>query len=204
MFSDKNNPSFEIIEFDERVGGGAFPFVFVSSPSMLSGGFGRLGGNTLGFTGSDNRAYNLNELLNSAIPVDFEDGDTTVEPDGSLKTIMMSPGVSNGLIPEETTNRKDITSYPKKYQMMPVGKYRVISKSCPDFSRSGLSTNNGDNASSYYYGGRIVQMKTISSKTLNIMQGYTFDRGPFKKQRSNLFVFDVDNTHDGLCTGDCA
>ena len=204
MFSDKNNPSFEIIEFDERVGGGAFPFVFVSSPSMLSGGFGRLGGNTLGFTGSDNRAYNLNELLNSAIPVDFEDGDTTVEPDDSLKTIMMSPGVSNGLIPEETTNRKDITSYPKKYQMMPVGKYRVISKSCPDFSRSGLTTNITDNASSYYYGGRIVQMKTISSKTLNIMQGYTFDHGPFKKQRSNLFVFDVDNTHDGLCTGDCA
>ena len=108
----------------------------------------------------------------------------------------------------EDTDRKSYSSYPKKYQMMPVGKFRVIDNNCPDFSQSGTEISEEQvekNESGMYYGGRIVHMKVLSSSNLDMIRGFTLPQElPLKKQRPYMFLFDVDNTHDGLCTGDCA
>ena len=189
--------SFEIIEFEDA-DSFSFPFVFVSNKKSLKGNFDY----TEGYTGPDNRAYNLSEILNTSIPKSFEN-----KNDKNHTTITTNSGVSMPLHIEDT-DRKSYSSYPKKYQMMPVGKFRVIDNNCPDFSQSGTEISEeqvGKNESGMYYGGRIVHMKVLSSSNLDMIRGFTLPQElPLKKQRPYMFLFDVDNTHDGLCTGDCA
>ena len=196
------NDSYEVIEFvsnEETDNAYPFPFAFISSANSLQGHY------SAGISGIvDTRAYNLNEIMNTTIPLEFED-------DTDYVTLMMNPGVSSPLVIDDT-ERKAFTSYPKKYQMMPVGKFRVISEACPDFSQSGKEipcSIKSKNAGGMYYGGKIVHMKTISSDSLELIKGFTSEyaeelQQDVKKQRSQIFVFDSDNTHDGLCTGDCA
>lgn len=187
--------SSEIIEFD-GTSMASFPFVFVSDSSSLKGNFDY----TAGYTGPDNRAYNLNEILNTTIPQLFE---SDIEYD----TLMMNPGVSSPLKINDS-DRKNYSSYPKKYQMMPVGKFRVIDNQCPNFAENGTRIPpyyETITRAGMYYGGRIVQMKVIGSENLKMIRGFTLPQElPLKKQREYMFLFDVDNTHDGLCTGDCA
>ena len=191
--------SSEVIEFESgKTAGHPFPFVFVASPTSLRGGY--TAGATAGYTGPDTRAYNLSEILNTSIPKEFESSET-------YTTITMNPGVSSPL-KIDATERKSFTSYPNKYQMMPIGKFRVVDSICPEFSNNGTVipfASSSKNESGMYYGGRIVQMKVISSDNLTMMRGFTADQKfPLKKQRPFIFMFDSDNTHDGLCTGDCA
>jgi len=203
--ADILSTSSEILEFESgKTAGHPFPFVFVSSPTSLQGGYTAsdvfIKGATVGYTGPDNRAYNLSEILNTGIPKEFESSN-------SYTTITMNPGVSSPL-KIDSEQRKSFTSYPNKYQMMPIGKFRVVDDVCPEFSNNGTVipfANNQNNTSGMYYGGRIVQMKVISSDNLTFMRGFTADQKfPLKKQRPFIFMFDADNTHDGLCTGDCA
>lgn len=187
--------SYEVVEFVNEKN--SFPFVFVSSPTSLKGGY--TAGVAIGYTGPDTRAYNLSEILNTTIPREFEDANEYV-------TLTMNPGVST-VLDIDDVDRKTYTSYPKKYQMMPVGNFRVISDTCPDFSQSGTQipiSKKEKNKAGMYYGGRIVQMKTLFADELQFIRGFTAEkRFPLKKQRPFIFVFDTDNTHDGLCTGDC-
>lgn len=202
--------SYEVIEFmddpkTDKVY--PFPFAFISSPNSLRGqylpGISGMSGGRFFSTEVDTRAYNLNEIMNTVVPVEFEGID-------GYSTLMMNPGVSSPLTIADA-DRKQFTSYPKKYQMMPVGKFRIISPDCPDFSQSGTGITCGmikANDGGMYYGGKIVHMKTIAADNLELIKGFTLEyrkewEWDVKKQRSQIFVFESDNTHDGLCTGGC-
>ena len=209
------NPGYEVIEFektDNTENPAPFPFMFITSPSMLQGYGLTAISSKPGLTYPekfDTRAYNLNEILNSVAPKYAEDG-------GSAETtLLMNPGVSTTLTSNQD-DRKSKTSYPNKYQMMPVGKFRIISTTCPDFTLDGVGVNTNENEAGMYYGGRIVQMFTIPANTMQNIVGFTASntvvkdsnpqtnlRYPLKPQRPYIFMFDVENTHDGLCTGGC-
>lgn len=206
-------PGYEVIEFEKTTdvqNPVPFPFIFITSPSMLQG-YGLTADHKSGLTylpeKFDTRAYNLNEILNSVAPLIAEDGSS------SETTILMNPGVSTTLKSGQA-DRKAKTSYPNKYQMMPVGKFRVNSTTCPDFRLDGVKfKDDGGNEGGMYYGGRIVQMFTIPANTMQNIVGFTASarmidpdpnlRYPLKPQRPYIFMFDVENTHDGLCTGGC-
>jgi len=139
----------------------------------------------------DTRAYNLNEILNSRIPNDFEVAD--------YKTIMMNPGISDGLA--ASANKTAVSSYPNNFSMMPIGKFRVLTENCPpSFKDAGTEYLTDD----FYFGGRIVQMYRIPKQTLTGIQGITQASSDIITQRTsvptdNLYLFDVENGHDGLC-----
>ena len=130
----------QIIEF-ETTGSDAseFPFIFVQSPWALRGEISKqktlnvIEGTTAGvnvikevtINTKDNRAYNLNEILNSRIPDDFELYGGNAGP----WTLMMNPGISDGL--GVTANKGSLSSYPNNFAMMPVGKFRVLTGDCP-------------------------------------------------------------------------
>jgi hypothetical protein len=108
-------------------------------------------------TSKDNRAFNLNELLNSRIPVSFEAEAPSVN---NNSTILMNPGISTILT--NTPDDPDVlkkSAYPQKTQMLPVGKFRVISNKCPNFLDNGQDLTAADNG--FYYAGRIVQMSAV-------------------------------------------
>jgi hypothetical protein len=219
----------QIIEF-ETTGSDAseFPFIFVQSPWALRGEISKqktlnvIEGTTAGvnvikevtINTKDNRAYNLNEILNSRIPNNFESG--------TDKTIIMNPGISNILAdintnPELTT----YTKYPQKTQMLPVGKFRVISNKCPNFLNDGqlpeTTTDNG-----FYYAGRVVQMSAVPKESIQTIILPAVNDMPFNNfpdqnnpddpnartdpddvklpiKRDYLFLFDTENAHDGFC-----
>jgi len=214
----------KIIEFEDQ----NFPFVFVMPSGGLLGGATKeyelkstdplvrgIGADGRGITEikagkyftPDTRAFNINELLNSVAPIAFEDGT-------AYKTLLMSPGITD-VLGTLTTNRNNYTNYPTETVMMPVGKFRIISSTCPDFSKSGTElpvTSLGQNSGGFYYGGRIVQMHAIPK---NILQSF-YETSPFGATAEEIykkpdlgitglpytFLFDVENAHDGLCNSD--
>ena len=203
----------------------------------------------------DTRAFNINEILNTAgmtlTKADktsglFESLITTLE---KCKSIISNPGITSR-IPGENTGCG--SSYPKDFSMMPVGRFKVLSPCGQKYE---------------WKFGRIVQMHVLPKEIMATMTkqqdeewsstGITYDssvkRSPFggtskeptktvqlegkdrtlvergkmltdfgseeqtisgkqyKKygvseyinQSPYLFVFDVENAHDGLCDGTC-
>jgi hypothetical protein len=182
----------KIIEFEDN----SFPFVFVKPQGAAEGKTPPTNNRSLL---PDTRAFNLNEILNSRIPNDFEFE--------KYNTIMSNPGVSDAI--GITGDKSIITSYPKNFTTMPVGKFRIMDTTCPpNFSDDGTTVNSDD---SFYFGGRIVQMYRIPRKTLTGIQGITLPYDSFKYYdefysesktvpMEDLYLFDVENAHDGLCT----
>lgn len=173
---------YQIIQFDNGTDENKqtdFPFVFVVPPAgfqgyppetytqnvITPGGGDGPSGNKIKevkITTKDNRAFNLNELLNTRIPVTFE----AETPSGNNNsTILMNPGISAILTttPEDPDILKK-SAYPIKTQMLPVGKFRVISNKCPNFLNTGQTPTGSDNG--FYYAGRIVQMSAIPKETI--------------------------------------
>jgi hypothetical protein len=215
----------QIIEFDSTETD--FPFVFVMPPAGLqgyppekykqnvitSGGTDTLSTNRIEeveIITKDNRAFNLNELLNSRIPVNFE-AETPSVNDNS--TILMNPGVS--AILTSTPDDPDVikkSAYPAKTQMLPVGKFRVISKNCPNFLHDGEVPDPLDKG--FYYAGRIVQMSAVPKETIRTINLYGVNNAPSQGfdpekvksddilavNRDYMFLFDVENAHDGFCS----
>jgi hypothetical protein len=215
------NEFYQIIEFEDN----SFPFIFVR-PKGAAYGTASAGA---GF--ADTRAFNLNEILNSRIPKTHEANGAEGNPDSPF-TLMSNPGITDtlGLNTEDEELRKEYTSYPKNFSMMPVGKFRIIDKEggCPpDWEDGGVDPT----ASSMYFGGRIVQMYKIPRKSLTGMVGINDDyinklellldttsnsdisqliagKSPntnpelFRSPMQNMFIFDTENAHDGICT-DC-
>jgi hypothetical protein len=219
----------QIIEF-ETTGSDAseFPFIFVQSPWALRGEISKqktlnlIAGTTAGvnvikevtINTKDNRAYNLNEILNSRIPNNFESS--------TDKTIIMNPGISNILADINTNpDLTTYTKYPQKTQMLPVGKFRVISNKCPNFLNDGqlpeTTTDNG-----FYYAGRVVQMSAVPKESIQTIILPAVNDMPFNNfpdqnnpddpnartdpddvklpiKRDYLFLFDTENAHDGFC-----
>lgn len=174
----------QIIEFEDN----SFPFVFAVPPGAARG----VKGSSLA---PENRAYNLNEILNSRIPPGFG-GETFPN------TIIKGPGISNihGLMPDDAETRKEYVSYPKQFSLMPVGKYRITTnKKCnPNWADDGTVAL--DKASQFYQGGRVVQMFKIPKEGLNSIIGKTLASEENETEPLNqLFIFDVENDHDGLC-----
>lgn len=187
---------YSIIEFEDN----SFPFVFVKPKGFMEGF------EPIDPTNPDNRAYNLNELLNSRAPVDYE-----YDAAGPF-TLIMNTGISDALgFTGEKADKGTITSYPLGFKMMPVGKFRIVNKlenPCDvNWSETGTDAN-----SDFYQAGRIVQMFRIPKETLTNIQGATVvdivledEIGPYPGVRdgiSNMFIFDIENAHDGLCV-DC-
>lgn len=168
---------YQIIQFEDT--GTDFPFVFVAPPWALQGyapqtftknvitagggkGPSKNSIKSVEITTKDNRAFNLNEVLNSRIPTAFE----TDTIDGNANsTIIMNPGISTILTSTPTDpNIANKTAYPRKTQMLPVGKFRVISEKCPNFIDAGQYTSVADNG--FYHAGRIVQMSAVPKETI--------------------------------------
>jgi hypothetical protein len=169
---------YQIIEFDpgtEEDKKTDFPFVFVSPPWALkgftsdtykknvivNGGGDGPSGNKIKeveITTKDNRAFNLNELLNSRIPVEYE---TSIPTNNNNTTILMNPGIST-ILTDSLPNSK--SAYPVKTQMLPVGKFRIVSDNCPNFLNNGQKKTDTQNG--FYYAGRIVQMSAVPKETL--------------------------------------
>lgn len=187
---------YSIIEFEDN----SFPFVFVKPKGFMRGY--EPDDPTL----PDNRAYNLNEILNSRAPVEWD----YAEDENGPFTLLMNPGLSDALgFTGDRADKGTLTSYPVKFKMMPVGKFKIIDSPCSaDWNEDGTFSNQD-----FYQAGRIVQMFRIPKETLSNIQGATVvdvvifdDEGlPVPDTRegvSNIFVFDVENAHDGLCV-DC-
>ena len=169
---------YQIIEFDggtEEDKKTDFPFVFVSPPWALKGftsdtykknvivpgggdGPSKNKIKEVEITTKDNRAFNLNELLNSRIPVEYE---TSTPTNNNNTTILMNPGIST-ILTDSLPNSK--SAYPVKTQMLPVGKFRIVSDNCPNFLNNGQKKTDTQNG--FYYAGRIVQMSAVPKETL--------------------------------------
>jgi hypothetical protein len=195
----------QIIDFED----GSFPFVFIK-PKGAAFGMAPAG---RGF--SDSRAYNLNEILNSRVPKEYEVNSAAGNPQPPW-TLTMNPGITDtlglNLKEEDEEKRKEYTSYPKNFAMMPVGKFRIIDSEggCPpDWDDTGSDTSSTD----FYFGGKVVQMYKIPRKSLtgivgateeyinkleSIIDGETIYQNPTEY----LYMFDAENAHDGICT-DC-
>jgi hypothetical protein len=121
--------------------------------------------------GPDSRAYNLNEILNSAVPSKFE-----VKFSFSTNTTIKGPGISNihGIMPDDAETRKEYVSYPKQFSLMPVGKYRITTKK--PVLRIGADDGTAMlvlGAPELYHGGRVVQMFKIPKQALTAIIGKT-------------------------------
>ena len=137
----------------------------------------------------------------------------------------MNPGISTVLGTYDAAK----TAYPQKSQMLPVGKFRIISESCPNFLNTGQTGGTGG----FYYAGRVVQMSAVPKETIQsiILSGVNdtpfndFVKQPTKItiessdaetgksiqeevdnpnyvqpiNRDYLFLFDTENAHDGFC-----
>ena len=173
----------QIIEFEND----SFPFVFAVPPGAAQG-------RGVVENSPDTRAYNLNEILNSQIPRTFEGGTLGY-------TIMKGPGISNihALVPDDSETRKEYVSYPKNFSLMPVGKFRVTTKkTCdPVWADDGTVSNGSPD---FYQGGRVVQMFKIPKQSLTAIIGKTLasETRP-TPPLTDIFIFDVENDHDGLC-----
>ena len=227
------NTSQQIIKFEEKdIKGGqlaSYPFVF-SVPYWafegmarqettvdIKNGAGKVILKKKTYT-PDTRAFNIGELLNSAGSTLFEDPASFDGKNQKIKTLLINPGITTILdksqLPLE--EQGNYSSYPKNFSMMPVGKFRVISETCPDWLKTGeVIEKNAGNAGGFYFAGRIVKMNAIPREAIDTLQINDFfaeDPAGNRKDgitatvsrpaRGHLFTFDVDNAHDGLCI-DC-
>jgi hypothetical protein len=129
------------------------------------------------------RAYNLNEMLNTAAPIELDGQE--------YQTAFLGPGIS-AKVKKGSTPVQEGTSYPKEYRMMPVG--RFILKSTDPVDR----TNMVD-------AGRIVEMKVVSSRMVDVLASKA--QGDIQvglitslPENAYMYVFDVVNAHDGVCS----
>jgi len=204
------NTSQQIIEFEDS----GFPFVFVSPKWALEGNRSEKRETketdengeeiTVKSYTPDTRGFNLNEILNSLAPKSFEN---------NQKTLLMGPGISTNLGISGSVDISNAVSYPNKFSMLPVGKFRIVSEYCPEQSFTGEAVISGitGNKGGFYFGGRIVQMSAIPNTSLDtikignvnvVEQSEGSSEQILKPARSHLFLFDVPNSHDGLCQ-DC-
>jgi hypothetical protein len=188
--------SYEIIKSETT----PFWFVFVSSPKFLSG-----------------QAYNLNELLNSFAPTQFENsnGNTlSVDAKGNqktLKTLTIGPGVSIPVVDESSDVSADIqkylTSYPSGYKMRAIGSYQITNPFCSSKMKSNSAssgqggfnignTGAADRNNKNYYGGKIVQMRKVPASAMKNLVGFTSGS---RMQQPYIYIFDSENAHDGKC-----
>ena len=115
-------------------------------------------------------AYNLNEFLNTGLPVNKED-DTT------MTTALISPGASTRVSADGLDGIK----------MQPVGRFRV---------KTGAEDENPRDV----YVGRVVKIDVISSKMLDVLNfGLSSPpcSAPNTEERGPIYVFDVENS--GTC-----
>ena len=177
----------EIIKFD---GHEDYPFVFVKPRGALEGhgitqkiykptqrnsedpSYKRQPGGATGLNRSslegkkywtkDSRAYNLNEILNTAgMTLNKKDSSNPVfnalkQSLKLCKTLIANPGVSSRP-PNDTNDKGCVSSYPKAFSMMPVGQFRLIT----DCSQKEV-----------WRFGRIVQMSAIPKELMQTMTKY--------------------------------
>ena len=188
--------SYEIIKSETA----PFFFVFISSSKLASG-----------------KAYNLNELLNSYAPSNFENAngisgsvDGIGEPNLHT-TLTIGPGISvpDDVMPADI--KKYATSYPVNYKMRAIGSYRITNQFCnekmPKNSASsgedGINIGNTGAAgrnNKNYYGGKIVQMRKVPASMMKDLKGFTLGDN---KQAPYIYLFDSENAHDGMCSQGC-
>jgi len=227
----------EIIKFENQE---SYPFVFVKPKGALEGtipltrkyenkikkydikGSESKAGQT--YLTKDTRAYNINEILN-CVGLTFPKGFDTSKIPTSVKTnlkdckfFITNPGLAFPIDDTKTTCK---TSYPKGFEMMPIGTFRFANE-CSDSQKWPF--------------GRIVQMHAIpreimqtiakgeqgltgicsagsggASITVTPMLGSSETTITLSKETKSesekakyLFVFDVVNAHDGLCDNTCS
>ena len=188
--------SYEIIKSETT----PFYFAFISSPKLASG-----------------KSYNLNELLNSYAPSNFENAngisgsvDDIGEPN-LHKTLTIGPGISvpDDVMPADI--KKYATSYPANYQMRAIGSYRITNQFCDGLmtedsassNQDGINIGNtgaADRNNKNYYGGKIVQMRRVPASMMKDLKGFTLG---VNKQSSYIYLFDSENAHDGMCNQGC-
>jgi len=188
--------SYEIIKSETT----PFYFAFISSPKLASG-----------------QAYNLNELLNSYAPSNFENAngisgsvDDIGEPN-LHKTLTIGPGISvpDDVMPADI--KKYATSYPANYQMRAIGSYRITNQFCDALmtedsassNQDGINIGNtgaADRNNKNYYGGKIVQMRRVPASMMKDLKGFTLGDN---KQSPYIYLFDSENAHDGMCNQGC-
>lgn len=225
---------------------------YISSDSSSTGLNRKRNENKKYFT-KDTRAFNINEILNTAgLSLQEQDRTALQELATTVQTcqsLISNPGITSRFVPKTGTTTPCASSYPKDFSMMPVGKFKVLSPCGQHY---------------VWKYGRIVQMYAIPKEMMATMSKYqdeipsstgiTFatelERSPYKtkesiktieimgnkdvkiKERTEihndlgregvagnpytkyginqtfnqapyLFIFDVENAHDGLCDGTC-
>jgi hypothetical protein len=188
--------SYEIIKSETT----PFYFAFISSPKLASG-----------------QAYNLNELLNSYAPSNFENAngisgsvDDIGEPN-LHKTLTIGPGISvpDDVMPADI--KKYATSYPADYKMRAIGSYRITNQFCDGLmtedsassNQDGINIGNtgaADRNNKNYYGGKVVQMRRVPASMMKDLKGFTLGDN---KQSPYIYLFDSENAHDGMCNQGC-
>jgi hypothetical protein len=193
--------SYEIIKSETT----PFYFAFISSPKLASG-----------------EAYNLNELLNSYAPSNFENANgisgsvNDIGQPNLHKTLTIGPGIS---VPTDTMPadiKKYATSYPTSYKMRAIGSYRITNQFCSGLSINSASTENSqarnlpgvnigntgaaDRNNKNYYGGKIVQMRRVPASMMKDLKGFTLGDNI---QSPYIYLFDSENAHDGMCNEGC-
>lgn len=204
----------------------------------------------------DTRAYNINEILNTAgLTLNAQDRtkaefQVLVNTAEKCKSIISNPGVTSKFVDKNSTVAGPCdaySSYPKDFSMMPVGHFRVLSpcgtKYIWKFGRivqmyaipkemmytfskfqdqipdKGISFSS-DIPRSPYGTKQKTKTETINGTRVVLDErdkivtdlSYTDQDSPeYKKYGVNklinqspyLFLFDVENAHDGLCDGTC-
>lgn len=136
-----------------------------------------------GIKGSN--AYNLNEMLNTAAPRELDVG-------GEYQTAFLGPGISARVQKSGIPVVKEGTSYPQEYRMMPVGRFILKSEDPVD------RTN-------YVDAGRVVEIKVVNSRMVDLLAsnaigGAASGLVTSLPENASMYVFDVVNAHDGICS----
>lgn len=131
------------------------------------------------------RAYNLNEMLNAAGPSELDNSE-------EFQTALMGPGISARVKKSSSTVVQEGTSYPSQFRMMPVGRFI-------------LKGNDPVDRTDTIDAGRIVEMKVVNSRMVDILAAKAqgdINTGLITSlpENSSMYVFDVVNAHDGVCT----
>jgi hypothetical protein len=123
-----------------------------------------------------NPAYNINELMNGST------GSPEV-PAGETGDVFVGPGVN--VISDK------LNSYPKAYQMMPVGGYFRIEDDPCEINHDDIEV---------YFHKHVVQMYKLPSYILeNTKPKEEEEDTPDPSIPKDIYFFDVPNAHDGLC-----
>jgi len=204
----------------------------------------------------DNRAFNINEILNT-VGLTLLNQDKLVSEYQQLaqtahicKSIITNPGITSRFKPTTEAVSTCASSYPKEFSMMPVGKFKVLSpcgqKYTWEFGRivqmyaipkemmytmskyqdeipgNGITYSSSLKRSPYTT--KILEKTNVNISDINVKikerekifieKGKTEQGGKTGEytqyginqlinQGSHLFLFDVENAHDGLCDGTC-